>query len=106
MLKITTVETADTCSLVVEGMLIEPWVMELDQSWVRARQDLAAGRQLVVDLAGVTVIGCRGEELLFRMMADGTQFVCKGVLTRFLLRRMERKCKGLDGSGCGKGVES
>ncbi len=106
MLKITSTETAEECLLVVEGMLAEPWLMELNEAWDRTRQELCGGRRLVVDLAGVTVISCRGKELLFQMMVDGAQFVSGGVLTRYLLRELEQRWRGQTRQKCRKGAEN
>jgi hypothetical protein len=101
MLKITTNETEHECSLIIEGMLTEPWLLELNQAWDRARQGLCPGRQLVVDLAGVTVISCKGEELLYQMMVGGAQFVSRGVLTPYLLRQLEHRWRSQT-RGCRK----
>jgi hypothetical protein len=91
MLKITAIDGGDQRTLVVEGALVEPWLSELERTWTEARQ--ADGRRtLVVDLKDVTAISNRGEDLLYRMMTAGAEFqCCRGVLTKHVLRQIERR---------------
>ena len=77
--------------LIVEGELVEPWVDEMKETWLRARQDLD-GRKLVIDLGNVTVMGCKGQEAIFHLMRQGARFECGGILTRYVVRRLAHRC--------------
>jgi|SRR5579871_6258199 hypothetical protein len=92
MFKISIVETPGRERLVLEGKLVSPWTAEVENAWKSALNHLQ-GRQLVIDLSNVTVIGPDGEDLLFRLMKDGAKFAGKGVLTRHLLRKLARRCR-------------
>ena len=92
MLKITAVDTANRRTLVLEGQLIDPWVTELERSWIEARASGGA-HSIVVDLKDVTAISQRGENVLYKMMADGAEFnCCRGVLTRHVLEQLKHRC--------------
>jgi hypothetical protein len=91
MLKITAIDGDHQRTLVLEGALVEPWVIELEQSWADAQQGDRA-RAVVVDLKDVTAISQRGENLLYQMMTGGATFqCCRGVLTKLVLRQLERR---------------
>ena len=98
MLKITAIDNEDQRTLILEGKLIDPWVEELEHEW---SETVPEGRRRVfVDLKDVTTISQRGENLLYRMMAEGAKFsCCRGVLTRHVLQQLERRRK------LGKGSE-
>jgi len=91
MLKITAIDTEYRRTLVLEGRLVDPWVSELERSWVEAQRAKGA-RTVVVDLKDVTAISQHGENLLFQIMADGATFnCCRGVLTKHVLQQLERR---------------
>jgi hypothetical protein len=92
MLKISTIDTSTERRLVLEGKLVEPWVGELTKDQDQVFETLA-GRQLVVDLKNITFIGREGEDALLQLMKDGAKFCCNGVLTRHLLKQLERRCR-------------
>ena len=94
MLKISTIDTRSERRLVIEGKLIDPWIDEIKPSWDAARQNLD-GRKLVVDISNATVISREGEQALFALMSEGAKFSCCGVLTRYVLKQMTRKCHGV-----------
>ena len=91
MLKISTVDTATERRVVLEGKLVDPWVAELTRSCSNAAEGLAE-RKLVIDIKNVTVISREGENALLALMREGVKFCCKGVLTRYVLRRLELQC--------------
>ncbi len=93
MFKISVVDTRSQRTLVVEGKLIEPWVAELHATWRNASRDLD-GRKLVIDVSSLTVISREGEDAIFDLMKGGAKFVCAGILTRHVLKRLARKCQG------------
>lgn len=91
MLKITVNENEGQLTWVLEGALVEPWLMELERSWTEAQQ-LNGSRTLTVMLKDVTAISRRGEELLSEMMNGGaTLQCCRGVLTRHVLQQLQHR---------------
>ncbi|HEX2330819.1 MAG TPA: hypothetical protein VHN74_19000 [Candidatus Angelobacter sp.] len=91
MLKITTKDYGDQRTLVVEGKLIDPWVGELEKSWTEAQRMVEQGK-VRIDLKDVTVISQHGENLLLEMMREGATFnCCRGVLTRHVVKQLERR---------------
>ena len=93
MLKITAIDDEHTRTLVLEGQLIDPWISELERSWNEARMSIRS-RSVVVDLRDVTTISQHGENVLFRMMAEGVEFnCCRGVLTKHVLMQLKQRCK-------------
>jgi hypothetical protein len=92
MFKLSTVETNGQRKLVVEGKLVRPWTEEVESAWRRTREHLK-GRELVVDLTNVTLIGPDGENTLLNLMRDGARFTCGGVLTKHLLKQLARRCR-------------
>jgi hypothetical protein len=85
MLRISVVEGSRQRRLVVEGKLFAPWAAELRSSWRRAKADLN-GRELVVDLKGVTAINEDGERVLLELMKQGARFRASGVFTKQVLK--------------------
>ncbi len=95
MLKITAINTDHQRTLILEGQLIDPWISELERSWTEARMSIEAD-SIVVDLKDVTAISQRGENILYKMMADGAEFnCCRGVLTKHVLQQLKQRCKAL-----------
>jgi anti-anti-sigma regulatory factor len=92
MFKISIVETDGQRRLVLAGKLVSPWTTELETAWLSAAEQLR-GRKLVVDLTDVTVISPDGENTLFKLMKNGAQFSCDGVLTRHVLKQLARRCQ-------------
>jgi hypothetical protein len=89
MLKITVDDNEHQRTLVLEGTLVEPWVVELERAWAEA-QRLNGGRTVVVALKDVTAISRDGEDLLFQMMSGGAKFLCcRGVLIKHVLQQLE-----------------
>lgn len=74
MLRITTDETPQALTLRLEGRLDGPWVAVLAECWHRALPD-AEGRQVRVDLNGVTFVDLRGKAQLAEMHARGAQLL-------------------------------
>ena len=68
MLKISILETPSHRRLVVEGKLIGPWAAELRNAWQKAATDMN-GRELVVDVKGLTAISDDGESVLLERLA-------------------------------------
>jgi hypothetical protein len=92
MFKISTIDTPSKRKLLVEGLLTEPWITELRNTWRDSLRELD-GRKLVIDLSSVTVISRDGENAIFELMNEGAKFSCGGVFTRHLLTRLSRICQ-------------
>lgn len=92
MFKISIVDTPAQRRLLVEGRLSEPWIDELRTTWRNTSRDLD-GRKLVIDLSSLTVISREGEDAILDLMKQGAKFSCGGVLTRFVLKRLARRCR-------------
>jgi anti-anti-sigma regulatory factor len=92
MFKISIIEERSERRLVLEGKLVRPWTSEVENAWKGAAENLQ-GRRLVVDLTNVTHIGDDGEGTLFKLMREGAQFSCRGVLTKHVLKQLARKCR-------------
>jgi hypothetical protein len=88
MLKISILDTASYRRLVIEGKLIAPWASELTSAWRQAKAVLN-GRDLVVDVKGLTAITEDGENILLEMMKEGARFR-SGVFTKQVLKRLAR----------------
>ena len=93
MLKISTIDTDSDRRLVVEGKLVQPWVGELRNTWRSAGEDLG-GRKLVIDLSHATVIGQEGQDAILELMNEGAKFSCCGVLTKYVVKQLARRCHG------------
>jgi hypothetical protein len=90
MLKISILDTPSHRRLVIEGKLIAPWAAELRSVWREARADLS-GRELVIDVKGLTAITEDGENVLLELMKEGVRFRSSGVFTKQVLKRLARK---------------
>jgi hypothetical protein len=91
MLKITILDTPNYRRLVIEGKLIAPWTAELKNEWRKATADLN-GRELVVDVKGLTAVTEDGENVLLELMKEGVRF-SSGVFTKQVLKRLARKIR-------------
>jgi hypothetical protein len=92
MFKLSTIETNGSRTLVLEGKLVSPWTLEVENAWRNAQEHLA-GRKLIVDLTNVTLIGRDGESTLLSLMREGARFTGCGVLTKHLLKQLARQCR-------------
>lgn len=90
MLKISIVDTQGLRRLVIEGKLLRPWTDEVERAWRGAGEHLG-GRELVVDLANVTLIGPEGENVLLKLIRAGAKFSCEGVFNKHLLKELTRR---------------
>jgi hypothetical protein len=94
MLKISIVESPRRRQLVVEGKLIEPWAAELTRASEKAKADLN-GRDLILDLRGLTAVGPEGENVLLQLMREKVKLRC-GVFTKELIRGLRRRLSTSD----------
>jgi hypothetical protein len=68
------------------------WASPTPDAYERARADLQ-GRELIVDLRGLTAVGPAGEGVLLQLKRDKIKFQC-GVFARELLRQLVRHTEG------------
>ena len=88
MFKISFVDGPRQRRMVVEGILVPPWTEELASEFEMARTDLQ-GRELVVDLKGLTTVSAEGKNVLLQLMKTNTK-LRYGVYLRELLRQIAR----------------
>ena len=87
MLKITTYDNGNRTVLELDGMLVGPWVNELERVWHQAKR---AGAVHVV-LKEVGFIDENGKELLARISRSGAALVAVGSLTKAVLHDVLKK---------------
>jgi hypothetical protein len=92
MFKISIIDTPRQRKLVLEGKLVTPWTVEVENAWRHAAEGLQ-GRSLVVDLRNLTLIGPDGENTLLSLMREGAEFSCDGVLTKHVVKQIARRCR-------------
>jgi hypothetical protein len=86
MLKISVVEGPRRCRLILEGMLIEPWVAEVISEYTKAKGHLE-GRELVIDITNLSAVSPAGESALLLLLDDHAKFQ-SGVFTREVLKQL------------------
>jgi hypothetical protein len=89
MLKISVAKSRRQCRMVVEGILVEPWVAELLSEYTKAKEHLD-GRELVVDITNLGPISAAGEDALLELIDDHARFHC-GVFMKEVLRQLASK---------------
>ena len=87
MLKISILDTPKRRRLVVEGKLAGPWTAEL-RNECRKAAETANGRELLIDVRGVTEISEDGKCVLLELMNKGAKFRSSGVFTKQILKRL------------------
>jgi anti-anti-sigma regulatory factor len=95
MLRISIVERRNQRRLVLEGKLVTPWANELKPAYEEASTDLN-GRQLVIDVKGLTTISGDGENVLLELTKEGASFRRPGVFTKHILKRLAHKVRRND----------
>jgi hypothetical protein len=93
VLKISILDTLSQRRLVIEGKLVAPWAALLRSVWQKATADLN-GRELVIDLEGLTAITEDGENILLELMQEGASFRSSGVFTKQVLKRLACMIRG------------
>lgn len=87
MLKISFIDTRRQRRMVVEGALVPPWTQEFSSAYENARTNLE-GRQLVIDVKGLTAISAEGRSLLLELRR--TKITLRfGVYVAEVLRRAD-----------------
>jgi hypothetical protein len=86
MLKISIVEGPRRCRLVLEGMLIEPWIAEVISEYTKAKGHLD-GRELVIDITNLSAVSPAGESALLLFLDDNAKFQ-SGVFMKEVLKQL------------------
>ena len=86
MLKISVVEGPRRCRLVLEGMLIEPWIAEVISEYSKAKGHLE-GRELVIDITNLSAVTPAGESALLLLLDDNAKFQ-SGVFMKEVLKQL------------------
>ena len=86
MLKISVVEGPRRCRLVLEGMLIEPWIAEVISEYTKAKGHLD-GRELVIDITNLSAVSPAGESALLLLLDDNAKFQ-SGVFMKEVLKQL------------------
>jgi hypothetical protein len=89
MLKISVVEGPRRCRLVLEGMLIEPWVAEVICEYTKAKGHLD-GRELIIDITNLSAVSPAGENVLLLLLDDNAKFQ-SGVYMKEVLKQLASK---------------
>jgi hypothetical protein len=92
MLKISIVEARNKRRLLVEGMLIAPWLDEFISTGDKAMEGLE-GRELLVELVNLTAINQEGEFALIALMNEGVKVRGCGVFAKQVLRQLAHRAR-------------
>jgi hypothetical protein len=93
MPKISILDTSIQRRLVIGGKLIASWAALLMSVWRKATADLN-GRELVIDVEGLTAITEDGENILLELMQEGESFRSCGLYTKQVLKRLSQMIHG------------
>jgi len=93
MLKISIKDRRSRRLLVLEGKIFAPWTDELTKVACQDDANQIAGRELVIDLQGVTDISADGEETLYSLMVQGAKFRGGGVFIKQVIKRLAQRMR-------------
>jgi anti-anti-sigma regulatory factor len=92
MLKISIIEKDRKRQVLLEGKLVAPWTIELNNIGQEAALD-RDHRELVIDLRSVTAISAEGEDVLLALMDQGARFRVSGVFMRQIVKQLSRRSR-------------
>jgi len=93
MLKISIKDRRSRRLLVLEGKIFAPWTDELTRVACQDDANQNAGRELVIDLQGVTDVSADGEEVLYSLMVQGAKFRGGGVFIKQVMKRLAQRMR-------------
>ncbi len=88
MLRIVTLDEPHSTTLKLEGRLVSDWIPEAHRTWLEAAKKIN-GKQLIVDMFGLTFVDDPGCELLSMMHAAGARLVGSGPMVSGLIEEIE-----------------
>lgn len=91
-MKISVIESPVQLRVLFEGKLVAPWAAELRTACKKARVGLH-GRELVIDLNGLTAVSQEGENTLLELVSEGVTVRSSGVFTKHVLRQLARRVR-------------
>jgi anti-anti-sigma regulatory factor len=92
VLKVTVERGDRVTTLKLEGKLSGPWVDEAAKVWSDVVGDMP-GKDVIVDLSGVTFIEEEGKELLGQMLGQGAQLRDGRLMTRYIINQLAQEAK-------------
>ena len=90
VVRISIRSTEDVDTWILQGRLAGQAVAELTNAWKVQRRE-TSGRKAVVDLVDLTFVDELGERALMAMMADGAEFVVRGLYSRSLVESLMKR---------------
>ena len=90
MLKVSTKEGEGSVTFILEGRLCGAWAAEAERAWSRLLAS-SSGREVLLDLGGLTFVDRTGEALLTSMLARGTRVRASGVMVSHLIEQVQEK---------------
>jgi len=90
MLRITTNHCPQALTLRLEGRLEGPWIAVLAQCWSGALPNLN-GRQLRIDLNGLTFVDAQGKAGLAEMYAQGAELLGEDPETKAMVAEIREQ---------------
>jgi len=96
MLKISIVENETRRRVVLEGKLVAPWTDHLKSLCQRTPDD-PDGRELILDVRGLTIISSEGEAVLRTLMLEGAKFRGSDIFMKQILKNLARRDTRADG---------
>lgn len=98
LLKISVIDTQTEQKMVLEGELGGSCLIELQRVWGELRHQRSK-RACIVDLRAITTIRDDARPLLSTMIADGASVLAAGVLNKYILASLKRKCRSRSTGG-------
>jgi hypothetical protein len=92
MLKISVIDTARQCRVIVEGKLVAPWAAELRNACQQAKAELR-GRELVIEVNHITRISQEGENVVLDLINSGVEVRGSGLFTQHVMKELTRRAR-------------
>jgi hypothetical protein len=94
MLRISVQEEHGWATLKVEGLLVGPWVAELERCW---QDTLVSPEQIIVNLDELLFMDSRGRALLENMHAAGTHLRANKPHTGYIVEQIRERAQYVSG---------
>src|SRR5580692_12345304 len=93
MLRITTQDSPEALTFLVEGKLVGQWARELEQCW-KQTASLRGHRALIIDLSETLFIDDEGRRVLAALFREGAFFRTACPMTESIVSEITRKPNG------------